>query len=64
MKSVTSLITILLLFSLTAEGRMRSDGSGGYWTDDGHVRSDGSGGFWLPDGGHQRSDGSGGFWDN
>ena len=42
----------------------RSDGRGGYYTNDGkHIRSDGRGGYYHPDGSHSRSDGRGGYYD-
>lgn len=40
----------------------RSDGNGGYYSNEGHYRNDGNGGYYTPGGDHQRSDGNGGFY--
>ena len=51
-----------LLISQTATAHhLRSDGNGGFFTEQGHIRSDGRGGFFTPDE-HVRSDGRGGFF--
>ena len=67
MQTVKSLIVLAVLMQSLAGiagEHVRSDGNGGYYTDEGHYRSDGRGGLYKPDGGHQRSDGRGGYYDD
>lgn len=48
MLKIAVLITSWCLsFSVFAE-HIRSDGFGGFYTDEGHVRDDGFGGYYLP----------------
>ena len=61
---VACLVVLLLPVGAIAGDHIRSDGMGGYYTDQGHYRSDGMGGFYTPNGGHQRPDGMGGWYDN
>lgn len=62
MLKIAVLITSWCLsFSVFAE-HIRSDGFGGFYTDEGHVRDDGFGGYYMPDGSHVRSDGFGGYY--
>ena len=64
-KFLLALMAMLILFlapTVLAGGHIRSDGMGGYYTDEGHYRSDGMGGYYTPGGGHQRSDGMGGWY--
>ena len=59
MKKILIFIALACLSATAvfAGDHYRSDGSGGYYSNEGHYRSDGSGGYYTPDGGHQRSDG-------
>ncbi len=62
--AVSAFLVVILIFSVCASAgdHIRSDGFGGYYTNEGHYRNDGFGGLYTPGGGHQRSDGFGGWY--
>ena len=56
------LILCLIILSIPAFAEhIRSDGMGGFYTDNDHIRSDGMGGYYTNEG-HIRSDGMGGYY--
>ena len=64
MKLLILSIALSLPLAQACAEHIRSDGMGGFYTDQGHVRSDGMGGYYHPNGDHQRSDGFGGYYHN
>ena len=58
---VLAALSALLISQTATAHHLRSDGNGGFFTEQGHIRSDGRGGFFTPDE-HVRSDGRGGYF--
>ena len=64
MKKTLIILPAFALFAAPAIAgdHYRSDGNGGYYSNEEYYRSDSNGGFYTPGGGHQRSDGNGGLY--